>query len=159
MEIIEIALQSAMERRSAQSRLLEEEFLTMNAMRSEVHVTASGLQYEILEEPENEDLNEKPKADSVVRVNYTGTFVDGTLFDSSTEEEGAYIPLELVIPGWTEGLMLMSIGSEYRLFIPSALAYGSDGIQSIIPPYSTLIFTVKLLEIVSSEDSDTEMEF
>jgi FKBP-type peptidyl-prolyl cis-trans isomerase len=148
MEIIETALQNAMETRANQNRLLEREFLTMNSQRPEIMVTETGLQYEIIENTEGE----KPKADSVVRVLYTGTFIDGTPFDSSVEEDGSYIPMELVINGWTEGLMLMSIGSQYRLFIPSYLAYGSDGIQGIIPPYSTLIFTVKLLEIVNPDD-------
>jgi len=144
VEIVEAALHSAMERVSDQNRQLEEEFLASNRQRPGVLVTASGLQYEIIEDAEGP----KPLADSVVRVNYTGTFVDGSLFDRSTEEDGAFIPLELVIRGWTEGLMLMSPGSTYRFFIPSHLAYGNEGISSIIPPFSTLIFIVELLEIV-----------
>ncbi|MCL2179976.1 MAG: FKBP-type peptidyl-prolyl cis-trans isomerase [Treponema sp.] len=148
MEIVETALHEAMERVSENNRQLEEEFLASNAQRPGVIVTESGLQYEIIENAEGP----KPSGDSVVRVHYTGTFIDGRLFDRSTEEEGAFIPLELVIRGWTEGLMLMSPGSNYRLFIPSNLAYGTEGIQSIIPPYSTLIFTVELLEIVDSGD-------
>ena len=142
LEIIETALQNASERRTAQNRLLEEEFLALNAQRPEVHVTDSGLQYEILRDA----AGPKPNEDSVVKVKYTGTFVDGRPFDSSTEEGGTFIPLEFVFPGWAEGLMLMSPGSHYRLYIPSELAYGSDGIQGIIPPYSTLIFDVELLE-------------
>ena len=150
IEIIEIALQNAMERRAAQNRNAEEEFLIMNSLRPEVIVTDSGLQYIVFVETEGD----KPDSDSVVRVHYTGTFADGSPFDMSVEEDGAYIPLELVIPGWTEGLMLMSVGSQYQLYIPSRLAYGSDGIQGIIPPFSTLIFTVELLEIVNSDDSE-----
>ena len=150
MELIEIALQAAMEKKSVQNRQSEEDFLNANAQRPEVRVTQTGLQYEIIRNADGE----KPKADSVVKVHYTGTFTDGSPFDSSVEDEGAYIPLEFVFSGWTEGLMLMSVGSQYRLFIPSYLAYGVDGIQGIIPPYSTLIFTVELLEIVSQEDDD-----
>jgi FKBP-type peptidyl-prolyl cis-trans isomerase len=148
MEIIETALQSAMENRANQNRLLEVEFLTTNMQRPGIQVTETGLQYQILTRTEGE----KPNLDSVVRVKYVGTFIDGRLFDSSTDENGAFIPLEFVIQGWTEGLMLMSVGSHYRLYIPSELAYGSEGIHGIIPPYSTLIFTVELLEIITQED-------
>jgi len=150
MEIVETALEKAMERRAEENRLIEEEFLARNSMRPEVLVTQSGLQYEVLFEAEGE----KPNSSSVVRVNYTGTFIDGSPFDSSTDEDGAFIPLDLVISGWTEGLLLMNVGSQYRLFIPSELAYGKDGIQSIIPPYSTLIFTVELLEIIDDDALD-----
>jgi len=152
MEIIETALQVSMEKRAVHNRSLEDEFLATNRQRLGVRVTASGLQYEIIRNTDGE----KPQADSIVRVNYVGTFIDGSPFDSSTEEGGAYIPLELVIPGWTEGLMLMGEGSQYRLFIPSALAYGIDGIQGIIPPYATLIFTVELIEIIKQDEAEYE---
>jgi len=149
MEIVEAALQRVMEKRYEENRLREEEFLAKNKERPEVKVTPSGLQYEIFEETEGE----KPKSDSVVKVIYSGVFMDGKIFDSS-EDEGASIPLNMVIPGWTEGLLLMSVGSRYKLFIPSELAYGKEGIQSLIPPYSPLIFTVELLEIVNNNNSD-----
>jgi FKBP-type peptidyl-prolyl cis-trans isomerase len=150
VEIVEAAMQNAMEKVSAENRLREEQFLLSNRQRNGVHVTSSGLQYEIITEAEGS----KPHGNSLVRVSYTGNFIDGEIFDRS-ENEGAYIPLEMVIPGWTEGLMLMSVGSRYRLFIPSELAYGANGIQNVIPPYSTLIFTVELLEIMD----DSEEEF
>jgi FKBP-type peptidyl-prolyl cis-trans isomerase len=150
MEIIETALQESMDRQSAQNRLLEEAFLARNMGKPEIIVTPSGLQYEILVEA----AGEKPNSDSIVRVRYVGTFSDGNPFDSSTEEEGVYIPLDMVIPGWTEGVMLMSVGSSYRLYIPSNLAYGREGIRQIVPPYSTLIFTVELLEIISPDSLD-----
>jgi FKBP-type peptidyl-prolyl cis-trans isomerase len=150
MELIEAALYNAEEKQNARSRQIENEYLTANAQRQEVLTTSSGLQYEIIKNTEGE----KPNPSSVVRVNYTGTFTDGRPFDRSTEESGAYIPLENVIAGWTEGLMLMSIGSIYRLYIPSGLAYGRDGIQGVIPPYSTLIFTVELLEIIDESDEE-----
>ncbi|WP_461257211.1 FKBP-type peptidyl-prolyl cis-trans isomerase, partial [Treponema sp. R80B11-R83G3] len=112
--------------------------------------TESGLQYEIIKSTEGE----KPRKSSVVRVIYTGNFTDGRIFDRSTEEGGAYIPLENVIPGWTEGLMLMSPGSIYRLYVPSKLAYGKDGIQGVIAPYSTLVFMVELLEIIDEPEDE-----
>jgi len=152
MEIIEAALHNAMDRRAQENRMREIEFLEENGGRRGVHTTASGLQYEIIDYVEG---GKKPKADSVVKVNYVGTFIDGSPFDSSTEAGGSYIPLDLVISGWTEGLMLMSPGSSFRFFIPSNLAYGRDGIQGIIPPYSTLIFTVELLDFID-QDNDPD---
>jgi len=149
MEMIETALYKAEEKQSSGNKAAEDEFLLTNSQRQEIVTTASGLQYEIIKKTDGE----KPASNSTVRVNYTGTFLDGRPFDSSSEEGGAYIPLEHVIPGWTEGLMLMSPGSIYRLYIPSSLAYGKDGIQGVIPAYSTLVFMVELLEIVES-DSD-----
>jgi FKBP-type peptidyl-prolyl cis-trans isomerase len=152
LEIIETALQESKDKTSAQNRLNEEVFLARNRERPNVTVTPSGLQYEVLVEADGE----KPESDSIVRVNYIGTFLDGSPFDSSMDEDGAYIPLDMVIKGWTEGLMLMSVGSSYRLYIPSNLAYGREGINPIIPPYSTLIFTVDLLEIISPDSFDFE---
>jgi FKBP-type peptidyl-prolyl cis-trans isomerase len=152
MEIVETALHKAMERVTAINHEAEEEFLANNGQRPEVQTTESGLQYEIIEATDGE----KPRADSIVRVNYTGIFIDGSPFDSSDEEGGMHIPLELVIRGWTEGIMLMSPGSIYRFFIPSHLAYGREGIQGIIPPYSTLIFMVELLEIINEAEEASE---
>jgi len=145
MEIVETALHNAMERVADRNQVLERDYLEANRQRTEVRVTPSSLQYEIVQD----ESGEKPNANSVVRVNYTGYLIDGSLFDSSVEEEGALIPLELVIPGWSEGLMLMSPGSIYRFYIPSSLAYGREGIQGIIPPYSTLIFSVELIEVIN----------
>ena len=148
MEKIETALYKAEEKQSTGNKAAEDEFLLTNSQRQEVKTTASGLQYEVIKSAEGE----KPKSTSTVRVNYTGTFLDGRSFDSSSEENGAFIPLEHVIPGWTEGLMLMSPGSVYRLYIPSNLAYGKDGIQGVIPSYSTLIFVVELISIIDDSD-------
>ncbi|MDR0878845.1 MAG: FKBP-type peptidyl-prolyl cis-trans isomerase, partial [Treponema sp.] len=90
-----------------------------------------------------------------VKVNYEGTLTDGTLFDSTWErEETAEIPISAVIPGWTEGLQLMTVGSTYRFYIPSRLAYGEQGAGQMIPPFSTLIFKVELLEILSEENEE-----
>ena len=152
LEIIEAAIQNSMDKKAGVNMEQEEEFLAKNRERPEVKTTASGLQYEIL----TETKGEKPKSESMVRVHYEGAFTDGNVFDSSSEEEeGVTIPLNRVIPGWSEGLMLMSVGSKYMFYIPSDLAYGKEGIQPVIPPYSTLIFTVELLEILD-EDQDDE---
>jgi len=147
IEYVENAMQNAIDRISEENRLKEEQFLAQNSQREGVQVTASGLQYEVVLETDRV----KPELDSTVKVNYTGRFIDGNVFDSSYDE-GAYIPLEMVIEGWTEGLMLMGLGSKYIIYIPSSLAYGKNGIQNIIPPYSTLIFDVELLEILYGDD-------
>ena len=121
-----------------------EKFLAENAKREGVKVTASGLQYEILEP----SLGQKPKATDTVRVHYEGTLIDGTVFDSSYRRgESITFPLNGVIAGWTEGLQLMSIDSKYKFFIPYQLAYGERGAGQSIPPYAALIFTVELLGI------------
>jgi FKBP-type peptidyl-prolyl cis-trans isomerase FklB len=121
-----------------------EKFLAENAKRDGVKVTASGLQYEVLEP----SLGQKPKTTDTVRVHYEGTLIDGTVFDSSYRRgESISFPLNGVIKGWTEGLQLMSIGSKYKFFIPYQLAYGERGAGASIPPYAALIFTVELLGI------------
>ena len=121
-----------------------EKFLAENAKREGVQVTASGLQYEVLEAT----IGQKPKATDTVKVHYEGTLIDGTVFDSSYRRgESISFPLNGVIKGWTEGLQLMSIGSKYKFFIPYQLAYGERGAGQQIPPYAALIFTVELLGI------------
>jgi len=130
------------------------EFLEENAQRDEVVVLDSGLQYEVLEEGEGP----KPAPSDVVTTHYEGRLIDGTVFDSSYERgQPASFPLNRVIPGWTEGLQLMSPGAKYRLYVPPELAYG-DSAAGSIPPNSTLIFDVELLEVQSSDDEagDTE---
>lgn len=124
------------------------EFLAENAKRAEVKTTESGLQYEILKEGDGA----KPAATDQVVVHYTGKLIDGTVFDSS-EERGvpATFGVTQVIPGWVEALQLMPVGSTWRLFIPSALAYGPQGAGGVIGPNQTLIFDVSLLEIVEKK--------
>ena len=124
------------------------EFLAENAKRAEVKTTESGLQYEILKEGDGA----KPAATDQVVVHYTGKLIDGTVFDSS-EERGvpATFGVTQVIPGWVEALQLMPVGSTWRLFIPSALAYGPQGAGGVIGPNQTLIFDVSLLEIVGNK--------
>jgi len=123
-----------------------EAFLLENAKRDEVIVTESGLQYEVLATGDGE----KPTAQSTVRTHYHGTFISGDVFDSSVDRgQPAEFPVGGVIPGWTEALQLMTEGSKWRLYVPFNLAYGERGSQGAIPPYSTLIFDVELLAIVS----------
>lgn len=120
------------------------EFMEQNAKNDSVVQTASGLQYMVLKE----GTGAKPAAEDTVTVHYTGKLLDGTVFDSSVERgEPATFSLNSVIPGWTEGLQLMSEGSQYRLFIPSELAYGSKGAGDKILPNSTLIFDVELIKV------------
>ena len=121
-----------------------EKFLAENKKREGVQVTASGLQYEVLEAT----IGQKPTATDTVKVHYEGTLIDGTVFDSSYQRgESISFPLNGVIKGWTEGLQLMSIGSKYKFYIPYQLAYGERGAGQQIPPYAALIFTVELLGI------------
>ena len=122
-------------------------FLAQNAQQPGVMTTDSGLQYVVIEEASDANAA-TPKETDNVTVHYTGTLIDGTVFDSSVERnEPASFPLNGVIPGWTEGLQLMKVGSKYRFFIPSALAYGEQGAPPVIPPNSTLIFEIELLSI------------
>lgn len=118
-------------------------FLEENAKRDGVFTTASGLQYEILEEGEGA----KPAgANARVTVHYEGRLTDGKVFDSSYKRnQPATFGLNQVIPGWTEGVQLMSVGAKYRFFIPPQLGYGSRGAGAAIPPDATLIFDVELL--------------
>ena len=121
-----------------------EKFLADNAKRDEVHVTESGLQYEVITTGEGE----KPAAESTVSVHYHGTFTNGDVFDSSVERgQPAEFPVNGVIAGWTEALQLMTEGSKWKLTIPYDLAYGERGSQGAIPPYATLVFDVELLSI------------
>ena len=119
------------------------EYLANNAKEEGVKVTESGLQYLVVKEGNGK----KPGPNDVVTVHYTGRLVDGTVFDSSVERgEPATFAVGQVIPGWVEGLQLMSEGSAYRLFIPSELAYGEHG-TGPIQQNSTLIFDVQLLKV------------
>lgn len=121
-----------------------EQFLSENGKRAEVKTTPSGLQYEVLEQGNGP----KPEAGDRVTVHYTGKLIDGTVFDSSEERgEPATFGVNQVIPGWVEALQLMNEGSRWRLFIPSALAYGPNGAGGVIGPNQTLIFDVQLIKV------------
>ena len=129
---------------STKNTAAEQRFLKENAKKSGVVTTASGLQYKI----EKAGAGRKPHATSVVTVHYKGRLLDGTVFDSSYDrDEPIEIPLDQVIPGWTEGLQLLKTGSKATLYIPAELGYGEDGIPGTIPPNSTLIFDIELLKV------------
>ncbi len=134
--------QAAAKEKSAEGQA----YLAENAKRDEVTVTESGLQYEVLTTGEGE----KPTAASTVRTHYHGSFISGDVFDSSVDRgQPAEFPVSGVIKGWTEALQMMTEGSKWRLYVPYELAYGEQGSQGAIPPYSTLIFDVELIAIVS----------
>lgn len=127
------------------------DFLAENAKRDGVQTTESGLQYEVVSKAEGA----KPKVSDVVSVHYTGTLIDGSVFDSSVERgEPVEFPVGGVIPGWVEGLQLMSLGEKYKFYIPSELAYGAQSPTAEIPANSTLIFEVELLDIVGLPEAD-----
>lgn len=119
-------------------------FLAENKKKASVTTLPSGLQYEIIKE----GSGEKPKATDKVRCHYHGTLIDGSVFDSSIQRgQPAVFGVNQVIKGWVEALQLMPIGSKWRLFVPSELAYGEQGAGGSIEPNSTLIFEVELLGI------------
>ena len=124
-----------------------EDFLKENGTKEGVKTTESGLQYMVIKPGDGK----QPKAEDVVKVHYKGTLMDGTEFDSSyTRNEPVEFPLNQVIPGWTEALQLMKVGSKYQIFLPPKLAYGDRGAPPVIEPGSMLIFEVELLDIKSA---------
>jgi FKBP-type peptidyl-prolyl cis-trans isomerase len=142
---IQSAFLAAQEKQSEGLKQTETDFFAENARKAGVQTTGSGLQYEVIREGQGV----KPQLADTVRVNYEGTFLDGEVFDSSYERgEPVEFPLNGVIPGWTEGIQLMSVGANYIFYIPSELAYGPQGIPGAIPAYSALIFDVELIAIV-----------
>jgi len=123
-----------------------EAFLAENAKRSEITVTSSGLQYEVLVSGDGAI----PTASSTVSTHYRGTLIDGTEFDSSYSRNApTQFPVNGVIAGWTEALQLMNVGAKWKLYIPYQLAYGERGAGGSIGPYQALIFEIELLDIIS----------
>lgn len=122
-----------------------EEFLAENAKKEGVTVLSSGLQYKVIKEGNGK----KPSKTSKVKCHYEGRFINGSKFDSSYDrQQPAVFGLNQVISGWTEGLQLMSEGSKYELYIPYTLGYGEAGAPGAIPPFSALVFTVELIEVL-----------
>ena len=123
-----------------------EAFLNINKLKPEIQTTASGLQYEVIQE----GSGKKPSAQDQVKVHYHGTLIDGTIFDSSIQRgEPASFGVHQVIPGWTEALQLMPEGSKYRLYIPQNLGYGAHPHPGgAIKPFMALVFDVELLEVL-----------
>ncbi len=119
-------------------------FLAENKKKDGVKTLPSGLQYKII----RDGKGDKPNLTDTVTTNYRGTLIDGTEFDSSYKRgQPAKFPVKGVIPGWTEALQLMKVGSKWQLFIPSDLAYGKRGAGSVIGPNATLIFDIELISI------------
>jgi FKBP-type peptidyl-prolyl cis-trans isomerase FklB len=124
---------------------LAAQFMESNAAREEVTTTASGLQYEVLEEGKG---GAKPGPESTVVTHYHGTFIDGAVFDSSVQRgDPAEFGVNQVIAGWTEALQLMSAGDKWRIACPPQLAYGEQGAGDAIPPNTALVFEIHLIEI------------
>ncbi|CAK8721877.1 Peptidyl-prolyl cis-trans isomerase [Candidatus Electronema halotolerans] len=132
------------ERKEAAKKFLEE-----NKTKEGVKTTESGLQYKIIKEGKGD----KPTVRDTVKVQYKGTLLDGTEFDSSySRNEPARFQVKQVIPGWIEGLQLMTPGSVFELYVPPELGYGDQGAPPVIPPGSLLKFKVELLEVIKSEE-------
>ena len=152
MQVLQDFMQQVREVQMEEAQAMSDEniaagkaFLDENKTKEGIKTTASGLQYEVIEEGDGP----RPSAENTVRVHYTGTLLDGTKFDSSLDRgQPAEFQLNQVIPGWTEALQLMRVGSKYRIYVPSNLAYGERGAPPMIGPYATLIFDIELLEIV-----------
>lgn len=138
-------LQNVKSQKSSVAKKAGESFLEGNKSKTGVVTLTSGMQYLVIKQGNGP----KPTANDTVRCHYTGTLIDGTVFDSSVERgEPAEFPVSGVIRGWVEALQLMPVGSKWKLFIPSALAYGDNQAGPTIAPGSTLVFDVELLEIV-----------
>jgi FKBP-type peptidyl-prolyl cis-trans isomerase FklB len=146
-QFIQMEIQNMMEAKAEKGKDEGVKFLEENKMKDGVQTTPSGLQYKVIQEGNGA----KPAATDVVKVHYHGTLISGEVFDSSVDRgEPVSFPLNQVIPGWTEGLQLMSKGSKYMFYIPENLGYGSRSMGNI-KPYSTLIFEVELLDINPAE--------
>lgn len=132
------------EKQSEKAKAEGEKFLAENAKKAGVKTTASGLQYEVL----TEGKGEHPKATDTVTVHYKGTLLNNEEFDSSySRNQPVTFPLANVIPGWTEGVQLMTPGAKYKFYIPSALGYGERGAGVKIGPNETLVFEVELISV------------
>jgi FKBP-type peptidyl-prolyl cis-trans isomerase FklB len=144
-EVLNRFFEETQKKAGEHNKLAGEEFLRNNATRKGVTVLESGLQYEVIAD----GSGKKPAATDKVRCHYHGTLIDGTVFDSSVQRgEPAVFGVNQVIKGWVEALQKMAVGSKWRLFIPSKLAYGSRGAGQLIGPDTALVFEVELIDIV-----------
>jgi len=145
--IVNVAFNSARLALVERNLVLAEAFLAENAARPEVTVLPSGLQYEVI----SEGAGDRPGPNDLVLVHYHGTTIDGTVFDTTLDRGiPLEIPLDRVIPGWTEGLLTMREGGRSKIFIPPHLAYGETGAGNFIGPNEVLIFEVEFIEIIQS---------
>ena len=129
------------------------DFLARNAERPEVITTGSGLQYEVLVS----GGGASPDPTDLVTVHYTGTLIDGTVFDSSVQRgEPAEFPANRLITGWVEALQLMQVGDKWKLYIPPELAYGERGAGNVIGPGATLVFEIELLGVRTAAGQNGE---
>ena len=137
--------QEIAEKNFGENRKAGEDFLAENKTKTGVKTTESGLQYLVLKEGKGE----KPNANSQIKIHYSGMTIDGNVFDSSVRRNKPYVSkANVFIPGFNEGLLLMSEGAKYKFFIPQELAYGFQERGQLIKPYSALVFEVELLEII-----------
>ncbi len=145
-ETLQAQVEKKLTEKSAANKARGEAYLDSNARKDGVTVTESGLQYSVITEGDGV----KPEATDEVTVHYRGTLIDGTEFDSSYSRGApTSFVLNQVIPGWTEGVQLMSVGSKFQFVIPYGLGYGERGAGGSIGPFETLIFEVELMEIKS----------
>jgi FKBP-type peptidyl-prolyl cis-trans isomerase len=145
-KVIQEAIAAAGVKKGEDNLAAEAAFFEKNGKKAGVITTASGLQYEVVKE----GTGANPIVSDTVKVDYVGKLLDGSTFDSSIERgQPAEFPLEGVIPGWIEGIQLMKVGGKIKLYIPSKLAYGTNGAGGKIAANSTLVFDVELLEIVA----------
>lgn len=148
-------LQAKFAAKLEETKAAAKKFLDENKGKEGVKTTASGLQYKVVKE----GTGAKPAAADEVKVHYRGRLLDGTEFDSSYKRnEPAQFPVNQVIPGWTEALQLMNVGSAFELYIPPDLGYGDRGAPPVIKPGSLLIFEVELLDIVKGGEKPKEAE-
>ncbi len=146
---VAVARKAAAEKASAagaKNKADGEKYLAEKKAQKGVTALPSGLLYEIVQPGKGAN----PKATDTVRVNYTGALIDGTIFDATSKHtpvEPSEFPLNGVIPGWTEGIQKINKGGKIKLYIPSDLAYGTDGRPPVIPPNATLVFDVELIDI------------
>jgi FKBP-type peptidyl-prolyl cis-trans isomerase len=149
-EVFQRCLATATKDAAIATKEENKKFLEKNGKKEGVKTTPSGLQYEVIKEGNGP----KPTDSSTVSVHYHGTLLDGTVFDSSVDRgTPAQFPLNRVIKGWTEGIQLMSVGSKYKFWIPSDLAYGDNGAGGQIKPGALLIFEVELLKIIDPKEA------